>query len=73
MRRQGIGRQLYLALLGAVAASGMHTAVALVALPNPDSVALHRACGFQLVGTMREVGFKFDRWVDVAWYQKLLC
>lgn len=73
VRRQGIGRQLYLALLGAVAASGMHTAVALVALPNPDSVALHRACGFQLVGTMREVGFKFDRWVDVAWYQKLLC
>ena len=50
----------------------MHTAVALVALPNPGSVALHKACGFEHVGTMREVGYKFDQWVDVEWYQKML-
>jgi L-amino acid N-acyltransferase YncA len=55
-----------------MAASGVHTAVALVARPNPGSAALHRACGFEHVGTMREVGFKFDRWVDVQWYQKML-
>jgi L-amino acid N-acyltransferase YncA len=72
VRGQGIGRRLYPALLEAMARSGVHTAVALVALPNPSSVALHRACGFEHVGTMREVGFKFDQWVDVEWYQKLL-
>ena len=40
--------------------------------PTPGSVALHKACGFEHVGTMREVGYKFDQWVDVEWYQKML-
>ncbi len=72
VRGHGIGRQLYPALLDAMTDSGVHTAVALVALPNPGSVALHKACGFEHVGTMREVGFKFGQWVDVEWYQKVL-
>ena len=56
VRGQGIGRRLYPALLDTMAESGVHTAVALVALPNAGSVALHKACGFEHVGTMREVG-----------------
>jgi L-amino acid N-acyltransferase YncA len=72
VRGRGIGRLLYPALLDTMAASGVHTAVALVALPNPASASLHRACGFEHVGTMREVGFKFGRWVDVEWYQRML-
>jgi L-amino acid N-acyltransferase YncA len=72
VRGRGIGRQLYPALLDAMTLSGVHTAVALVAQPNPSSVALHKACGFDHVGTMREVGFKFGQWVDVEWYQKML-
>jgi L-amino acid N-acyltransferase YncA len=72
VRGQGIGQRLYPALLDAMSDSGVHTAVALVALPNPGSVALHERCGFEHVGTMREVGFKFDQWVDVAWFQRLL-
>jgi L-amino acid N-acyltransferase YncA len=72
VRGRGIGQVLYPALLDAMAGSGVHTAVALVAQPNPGSVALHKAVGFEHVGTMREVGFKFDQWVDVEWYQKLL-
>ena len=72
VRGRGIGRVLYPALLDAMARSGVHTAVALVALPNPGSVALHKAVGFEHVGTMREVGYKFARWIDVEWYQKLL-
>ena len=36
------------------------------------SVALHEACGFDHLGTMREVGRKFDRWIDTAWYQLTL-
>jgi L-amino acid N-acyltransferase YncA len=72
VRGHGIGRVLYPALLETMAASGVHTAVALVAQPNPASVALHKACGFEHVGSMREVGYKFDQWVDVEWYQRML-
>lgn len=71
-RGKGIGRVLYPALLETMAASGVHTAVALVALPNPSSIKLHTAVGFEHVGTMREVGNKFDQWIDVAWYQRML-
>jgi len=71
-RGKGIGRVLYPALLETMAASGVHTAVALVALPNPSSITLHTAVGFEHVGTMREVGNKFGRWIDVAWYDLLL-
>lgn len=71
-RGQGLGRRLYDHLLDRVGADGIHVALALVALPNPGSVALHEACGFEHLGTMREVGRKFDRWLDTAWYQKVL-
>jgi L-amino acid N-acyltransferase YncA len=72
VRGKGVGRMLYPALLQTMAVSGVHTAVALVALPNPASQRLHEWCGFEQVGHMREVGYKFDQWIDVAWYQKML-
>ncbi len=43
-----------------------------VALPNPASLALHRACGFEEVATMRRVGRTFDRWIDLTWLQRIL-
>ena len=43
-----------------------------IAMPNPASVRLHESAGFEHLGTMREVGHKLGRWVDVAWYQQLL-
>jgi phosphinothricin acetyltransferase len=69
---RGTGRALYDDLLARLAADGTHVVVAGVALPNPGSLALHRACGFEEVGVMRQVGRKFDRWIDLAWLQKLL-
>lgn len=71
-RGRGLGRRMYGDLLARLRADGTHMAVALVALPNPASVALHLACGFEHLGTMREVGRKFDRWIDTAWYQLAL-
>jgi phosphinothricin acetyltransferase len=71
-RGQGLGRRLYDDLLPRVRADGVHVLLALVALPNPASVALHESCGFQHLGTMREVGSKFGRWIDTAWYQRVL-
>lgn len=68
----GVGRRLYDALLALLADDGVHLVVAAVALPNEASLALHRACGFEEVGTMREVGRKHDRWIDVTWLQRVL-
>ena len=53
---QGLGRRMYDDLLDRLVADGMHLALAVIALPNPASVALHRAFGFEEVGVMREVG-----------------
>lgn len=71
-QRSGVGRALYSALLLAAKDRGYHAAFAGIALPNPASVALHEAMGFTPVGIYREVGSKFGRWLDVAWYQRLL-
>jgi L-amino acid N-acyltransferase YncA len=71
-RGQGLGRRMYDDLLDRVRADGIHVVLALVALPNPASIALHEACGFEHLGTMREVGWKFDRWLDTAWFQLTL-
>ena len=71
-RGRGVARALYSALLTRLdRLSDVHTQVAVIALPNDASEALHRAFGFELVGVLREVGRKFDRWVDTAWYQRM--
>lgn len=69
---RGLGRTLYDDLLGRMAAGGVHTALACISLPNDASEGLHRACGFERQGVLREVGRKFDRWVDVVWWQRTL-
>ena len=69
---RGIGRMLYAALLPLVRERGMHVAIGGVALPNDASVALHEKLGFERVATFRQVGFKHDRWVDVAYWQLVL-
>ena len=71
-RGSGIGRPLYLALLDALREQSIHAVVGCIALPNPGSVALHEKCGFEKVAHFSEVGRKFDRWVDVGFWQVLL-
>jgi len=65
-RKQGLGRALYEELIRRLRVDGMHQVLAVIALPNDASEALHRACGFSLVGVLPEVGWKFDRWIDTA-------
>ena len=62
--RRGVGRALYTALLGCLAGQGYRTAVAIIALPNPASVALHQSLGFHRTGVLENVGFKHGRWID---------
>ncbi len=67
----GIGGKLYGELISGLAGDPrLHRAYGAIALPNNASVALHERLGFSLVGTFAEVGFKFDRYWDVAWYEK---
>ena len=63
------GTALYRALLDLLREDGIHVVTAVVALPNDASVALHERLGFRHVGTLHEVGRKFDRWIDTAWYE----
>jgi L-amino acid N-acyltransferase YncA len=71
-RRTGGGRALYSALLARLAERGFRVAVAGMTLPNEASVRLHRAMGFEPVGTYRRIGFKQGSWHDVAWTQRVL-
>jgi phosphinothricin acetyltransferase len=68
-RGQGIGGALYAALLPMLSRQGLHVALAGITLPNPPSVALHEACGFEPVGVYRGVGWKAGAWRDVGWWQ----
>ena len=70
-RGAGLGRVLYDELLARVDADGIHVCLAVIAEPNAASEALHEAVGFERVGTLREVGRKFDRWVDTTWWQRI--
>ena len=68
----GIGRLLVEELLSTAQLSGFHAVFARINAASEASVALHRRCGFELVGIEREVGRKFSRWHDVALMQRLL-
>ena len=65
----GAGRMLYEALLELLRRQGLRSAVAGITLPNDASIGLHRALGFEHVGTYRAIGYKHGAWRDVAWWQ----
>jgi phosphinothricin acetyltransferase len=67
---QGVGVALFEALFEALRGEDVHRALAGIALPNPASVRLHQRFGFRRVAFYTEQGRKFDRYWDVAWYQK---
>ena len=69
---QGIGKLILAELLRIGSASGFHAVFARISASSEASIALHRSCGFELVGIEREVGRKFNRWLDVALMQALL-
>jgi len=70
--RKGLGSQLYGELFRLLKERGIHTAIGGIALPNDASIALHEKFGMRKVAHFTEVGFKFGRWVDVAYWQRAL-
>jgi len=69
---RGYGNLLYTALMVSAASKSFREAVGFISLPNPASIALHRSLGFKEAGLLSKVGYKFDRYVDVAIYQRSL-
>ena len=69
--RQGMGTQLYDQLLLELKTMGVHSALAGIALPNDASIRLHEKMGFTKAAHFTEVGFKFNRWIDVGYWQYL--
>jgi phosphinothricin acetyltransferase len=71
-RGTGIGRALLAELVKLATTHGFHTMLARIVGGHDASIALHRAVGFDVVGTEREVGRKFGRWLDVIVMQRML-
>jgi len=71
-RGRGLGRRLMLALIAEARQQGMHAMIGGIDEANAGSIALHTGLGFKHVGTLPQVGFKFGRWLNLAFYQLLL-
>ena len=69
---RGVGTLLYEHLLAEVRKGGFHAVIGGISLPNDASVRLHERFGFEKVAHFREVGRKFGRWIDVAYWQLIL-
>lgn len=69
---KGVGSALYEALFKELKTRGFKTVMGLVALPNPVSQKLHEKFGFKRTGEYKQVGWKFDQWIDVGSWQLML-
>jgi phosphinothricin acetyltransferase len=72
VQRRGIGRLLLADLIERARAAGHHTIVAVIDAEQTGSIALHLAAGFRDGGELRELGFKFGRWLHVRYLQLML-
>lgn len=71
-RGRGVGKLIMARLIETGRANGFHSIMAGISQDNPGSDRLHQSFGFELIGTEREVGYKFERWLDVGWWQLML-
>jgi phosphinothricin acetyltransferase len=71
-RGHGLGRALLERLISRAREQQFHVLIGAIDADNQASIALHQALGFVHSGTLRQVGFKFGRWLDLAFYQLVL-
>ncbi len=69
---KGIGSKLYSELLELLQQNNYRAIIGGIALPNPSSVALHEKFGYKKAAHYKDVGYKFDTWVDVGYWQLLI-
>ncbi|WP_439183128.1 arsinothricin resistance N-acetyltransferase ArsN1 family B [Carboxylicivirga taeanensis] len=68
---RGIGSCLYAKLLGDLKERSIHAVIGGISLPNEASIALHEKFGFEKIGQFKQVGRKFDQWIDVGYWELL--
>ncbi|MFM1872325.1 MAG: hypothetical protein RL398_1747 [Planctomycetota bacterium] len=66
---RGLGTPLYVRLLDTLRSQGYRAAIGGITLPNPGSIRLHERLGFTHEGTLRAIGFKHGRWIDVGFWR----
>lgn len=66
---KGHGFPLYSELINQLKTLGYHAIIGGMSLPNDASRALHEKLGFKKIGAFKEVGYKFDRWIDVGYWE----
>ncbi|HEJ1327426.1 GNAT family N-acetyltransferase [Pseudomonas aeruginosa] len=71
-RGMGLGKHLLSSLIDEATVRDVHTMVGGIDLANQASIALHERLGFEPAGVIKEVAYKFGRWLDLAFYQKVL-
>ncbi len=71
-RGQGVGKALLTAIVQAAERQGYHVLVGGIDASNTASIRLHEKLGFTHCGTVKQSGFKFGRWLDLAFYQRIL-
>jgi len=71
-RGRGLGRLLLAPLLEAASARGLHAIIAAIDAENEASIRLHARFGFEQVGRFKQTGFKFERWLDVVYMERLV-
>ncbi len=69
MTAKGIGSELYTRLFNLLKQKSVHVVLGGISLPNEASIALHEKFGMTKAAHFEEVGYKFDKWVDVAYWQ----
>ena len=69
---KGVGTKLYQALIEDCRKRQLHSLVACIALPHEVSVNFHEKLGFKKAGHVNEAGFKFNKWIDVGYWQLML-
>jgi phosphinothricin acetyltransferase len=69
---RGLGTRLYVALIEALRARKIHSVIGGIALPNPASVGISEKLGFEKIGHFKEVGWKFEKWIDVGYWELIL-
>jgi phosphinothricin acetyltransferase len=69
---QGYGSKLYTKLLAQLQKAEFHGIIGGIALPNDGCITLHQKFGFEKVAHFKEVGFKFNKWIDVTYWEKII-
>ena len=69
---KGIGKQILESLIDLAKAQKLHTMIGVIDSENKNSIAFHEKFGFKTAGYIKESGYKFDRWLDSVFMQKML-